>query len=157
MHYTVELRSVPATPLLAVRRRATLRELSQVVPDACGVVWKFIRDAQIASTGHNVAVYLSDRFDLEVGVEVGAGITPPADDDLSLSATPSGMVATTAHFGPYAGLVEAHEAIQHWCRVHEHRLAGPRWEVYGHWTDDPDQLRTDVYYLLEAPRTSSSP
>ncbi len=22
------------------------------------------------------------------------------------------------------------------------------WEVYGHWSEDPAQLRTDVFYLL---------
>jgi len=35
-----------------------------------------------------------------------------------------------------------------WCRSQGHRLSGTRWEVYGHWTDDPSKLRTDVYYLL---------
>jgi len=28
-------------------------------------------------------------------------------------------------------------------------FAGPNWEIYGHWTDDPAQLRTDVFYLLD--------
>jgi hypothetical protein len=27
-------------------------------------------------------------------------------------------------------------------------LAGPRWEVYGDWRDDPAELETEVYYLL---------
>ncbi len=27
-------------------------------------------------------------------------------------------------------------------------LAGPSWEVYGHWHEDPAQLKTDIYYLL---------
>jgi hypothetical protein len=33
-------------------------------------------------------------------------------------------------------------------------LAGPNWEVYGHWQDewnsDPSKIRTDVFYLLVA-------
>jgi hypothetical protein len=32
------------------------------------------------------------------------------------------------------------------------QLAGPNWEIYGHWQNewnkDPSQIRTDVYYLL---------
>jgi hypothetical protein len=28
-------------------------------------------------------------------------------------------------------------------------LAGPRWEIYGDWHDDPP-LETEVYYLLSA-------
>ena len=26
---------------------------------------------------------------------------------------------------------------------------GHTWEIYGHWTDNPDELRTDVFYLLK--------
>jgi hypothetical protein len=28
--------------------------------------------------------------------------------------------------------------------------SGARWEVYGHWTNDEAQVRTDVFYLLDA-------
>ena len=27
-------------------------------------------------------------------------------------------------------------------------IAGPNWEVYTHWEEDPAKLRTEVYYLL---------
>jgi len=27
-------------------------------------------------------------------------------------------------------------------------MAGPRWEVYGHWSDNPATRRTDIFYLL---------
>jgi hypothetical protein len=36
-----------------------------------------------------------------------------------------------------------------WCRTHGRRVAGPSWEIYGHWTEDESRLRTDVYHLLE--------
>jgi effector-binding domain-containing protein len=39
-----------------------------------------------------------------------------------------------------------------WCRDNGYTLAGPSWEIYGHWRDelhsDPSKIRTDVYYLL---------
>ncbi len=28
-------------------------------------------------------------------------------------------------------------------------LAGPRWEIYGDWREDPADLETEVYYLLQ--------
>jgi hypothetical protein len=38
-------------------------------------------------------------------------------------------------------------------RAQGHELAGPSWEVYGHWLDewnsDPRKIRTDVFYLLK--------
>ena len=56
------------------------------------------------------------------------------------------------HFGPYNRLGEAHQAIRDWCANHGYSLAGPNWEIYGHWLDawnaDPGQIRTDVFYLL---------
>ena len=35
--------------------------------------------------------------------------------------------------------------------------ASPRvqWEVYGDWSDDPAELRTDIYYRLSRPVTRS--
>ena len=30
-------------------------------------------------------------------------------------------------------------------------LAGPRWEIYGHWREDPAEVETEVYYLLAKP------
>jgi len=49
------------------------------------------------------------------------------------SATPVGSAATISHFGPYGDLGAAHVAIQEWCAEHNHRLTGPKWEIYGHW------------------------
>ena len=52
-------------------------------------------------------------------------------------------------FGPYAPSGAAHEAVRQWCSAKNHRLAGPNWEVYGHWMDErntnPSRIRTDVY------------
>jgi effector-binding domain-containing protein len=151
MQYEVELRNVTATPLLVVRRQTPLQELTKVLPEAYGVVWDFVRRAQVRSTGRNVAVYLNDRIDrmeVEAGVEVGPEVV--AEEPLFLSATPAGRAAMTTHVGPYSGLIAAHQAVRRWCREHHHVRAGPNWEVYGHWNDDSEKLRTDVFYLLAA-------
>src|SRR5262249_9197870 len=68
------------------------------------------------------------------------------------SATPAGPVAWTTHLGPYSGLGAAHDAVRQWCRANNRKLAGPNWEISGHWQSEwntnPSQIRTDVYYLL---------
>jgi hypothetical protein len=38
--------------------------------------------------------------------------------------------------------------VSRWCAAEGRGLAGPRWEIYGDWHDDPAELRTEVYYLL---------
>jgi hypothetical protein len=57
--------------------------------------------------------------------------------------------AKWSNHGDYARIGEANAAIIAWCRANDRLRAGPSWEVYGHWTDDPAQLRTDIYYLLQ--------
>jgi len=69
-----------------------------------------------------------------------------------LSATPAGPVASVTYLGPYGGLGAAHDSVRGWCKANNHNLAGPNWEIYGHWLPEwntnPSQIRTDVYYLL---------
>lgn len=146
MAIEVRIAHVEATHLAVVRRRASALELAMVVPEACGVVWDVLRRLGVEGAGRNVAVYLDDAIHLEVGVEVAA----PFDGhgDVIGSATPAGRVATAAHIGPYARLGEAHAAIRSWCGQRGCALAGPYWEVYGHWEDPPAEARTDIFYQL---------
>jgi effector-binding domain-containing protein len=152
MDYDVRLEQFGGCPLAIVRRRASTQDLSRVVPDACGTVWNVVRAQQIAGAGRHVALYWDDVINLEVGVELEAPFA--GHGEVVGSALPAGPVATAVHFGPYPRLHEAHRAIQEWCAKHSHALAGPCWEVYGHWLDewnnDPSKIRTDVFYLLKS-------
>ena len=147
--YDVRVEQVAATPLAVLRHRAAANELSRLVPEGCGRVWKFVRARGIPA-GRHVALYRDAAINLEVGVEAFA----PFDDadGVVASATPAGMAATATHLGPYGGLGAAHDAVRHWCAEHQYRLAGPSWEVYGHWEDawnrDPSKIRTDIYYQI---------
>ncbi|VTR93256.1 Uncultured bacterium genome assembly Metasoil_fosmids_resub OS=uncultured bacterium PE=4 SV=1: GyrI-like [Gemmata massiliana] len=157
MEHVVRLEQVSSQLLAVVRRRAGVRELSKIVPEACGIVWNVVRAQRVAGAGRHVAVYLDDQINLEVGVEVS---TPFAGHgEVIGSATPPGLTATTTHYGPYQRLHEAHEAIRQWCASNGYRPAGPNWEMYGHWKDewnnDPTQIVTDVFYLLVADGSSS--
>ena len=152
MDYDIRLEHCSARPLAVVRRHADLQELSKVVPDACGIVWGVVRAQQIPGAGRHVAVYLDDLINLEVGVELAAPFG--GHGEVTGSATPSGPVAATTHYGPYGLLHKAHEAIRQWCGNHGQVLAGPNWEIYGHWQDEwnsnPTKITTDVYYLLDS-------
>ena len=91
-------------------------------------------------------LYKDDVPNVEVGVEV-SGPFPPSGPVVA-SVLPAGEAATTVHRGPYDRLGDAHQAILTWCATHGREPAGPRWEVYGDWHEDPAQLETEVYYLL---------
>ena len=148
MEYQVHVHQVAPQLTAVVRFRASPDELAQIIPQACGEVWAFVRSSHLPHPGRNLALYLDGEMNIECGVEV---FQPFAGDGrVVCSSTPAGVVATAAHLGPYDRLGEAHAAICKWCSDHGHALAGPSWEVYGHWDDDPSKLRTDVFYLLKA-------
>ena len=152
MEYDIRVERLSSRPLAVVRRRASLPELSKVIPDACGTVWNVVRAQMVPGAGRHVALYWDDEFNLEVGVELEAPFG--GHGEVIGSATPAGTVATAVHFGPYNQLPVAHQAIRRWCADHGYALAGPYWEIYGHWIhewcDDPSKIRTDVFYLLKA-------
>jgi len=58
------------------------------------------------------------------------------------------QVATAVHRGPYEDLLVAHQAVRAWCAVHGHQIQGTRWEIYGDWRDNPEELETQISYLV---------
>lgn len=159
MRYEVEIRQVTRQHLAVMRARATYQDLGGKIRNilADNAVYAFIEKAGISPYGHNVIVYWDEEeksllstdegLMIEVGVQVASAFQ--SDGRVTCSATPGGTVATAIHMGPYDKLTEAHAAIREWCRQDKRPIAGPNWEVYGHWNDDPGKLRTDVFYLLK--------
>lgn len=149
MVYEVSRLQVARQPLAVIKLVAAQTALPQVLPKACGDVWNFIRAAKIAGAGRLVALYTGGTL-AALDVECGAEVAGPfvSDGHVVPSATPGGPVAVATHYGPYHLLGQAHNAVREWCQAQCLTLAGPNWEVYGHWTDDPAKLHTDVYYLL---------
>jgi effector-binding domain-containing protein len=144
--YEVTIQRVEPQITAVVRFRAVRDRLSTDVPKACGEVWAYIQAEKLPGAGRHVALYLDDCTNVEVGAEISQPF--PGNGRVVCSSLPAGLVATTAHIGPYAGLSAAHGAVSHWCSANGRKFAGPSWEIYGHWTDDPTQIRTDVFYLL---------
>jgi effector-binding domain-containing protein len=147
--YSVQLQDLPSVPVAVIRRQVAARDLSKVVPECCGLVWNELR-AQQTPAGRHVAIYWNGDIRLEVGVEANGPFVEA--NSVVRSATPSGKVATVTHVGPYHRVGAAHVAVREWCSAHGHRLAGPNWEIYGHWrpewNDNPALIRTDVFYQI---------
>jgi len=151
MEHVVRLERLSSRcPTAVVSRRARMQELPRVVPEACGTVWGVLRTLDVKGAGRHIALYMDDQINLEVGVELEHPF--PGHGEVIGSNLPSGEVATAVHFGPYNQLGVAHQAIRNWCARHGYALAGPNWEIYGHWKEawnsDPSKIRTDVFYLL---------
>ncbi|MEO5915851.1 MAG: GyrI-like domain-containing protein [Luteolibacter sp.] len=147
----IELTDSKPVSTAVIRDRVRPKDLARFVPAACGEVWSFVRAAGLPRPGRHIAVYSAPQGTVEVGVEVAEPFV--GNDRVRCSELPSGRVATTVHFGPYAGFADAHSRIRQWCAEHGHRLSVVSWEVYGHWEEnwnaDPSKIRTDVFHQLE--------
>jgi effector-binding domain-containing protein len=142
------VRVVDAAPqrIAAVRRSATRPELGKTIIGGFDVLWPFLRAAKVR-TGRNVVIYRDGLAQLEIGVEIFTDLAPA--DPVFMSSTPAGEAVTATHFGDYAQMHGAYQAIERWCASAGRKL-GPSWEVYGHWEEDPARRRTDIFFLLHA-------
>jgi effector-binding domain-containing protein len=150
MPYAITLVEESPRLVAATRGRASLTTLPATIPPLFDVVYDYLRSNDVPHRGLNLILYHplsgSHEFDLEACVEVEARF--PGSVAVRCLDTPAGRCASTTHVGSYEGLPAAHAAIRVWCAAHGHLLAGPNWEAYDHWHDDPAERRTDVYYLL---------
>jgi effector-binding domain-containing protein len=144
------LEHVQPQQLAAIRATAAQSRLGAGIIAALDKIWPVLR-AQGVRTGHNVVVYYGgppDALQIAVGVQVPDGFA--ADGEVQPVSTPSGAAATVAHFGDYAEMHGAYQALDQWCASNARTRTPVSWEVYGDWEDDPAKRRTDIYFLLES-------
>ncbi|MEO8275016.1 MAG: GyrI-like domain-containing protein [Thermoanaerobaculia bacterium] len=153
--YVVSIETRLPRDFAAVRARLPLSEVPARFRAYLDPVYAAARNGGPRLDGQNIFVYRdvpgSDRI---ADVDFGVGLLAPFEriGDVHPAALPAGEVATTTHWGSYATLGNAHAAVMAWCREHGKALAGPRWEIYGHWDADPRKCRTEVSYLVAEER-----
>jgi effector-binding domain-containing protein len=133
-----------------IAQTTTWAEYPALWPKLLDEVYTFVRgDPEIAAANprwQNVMLYKDDQPSVEVGVLVAAPFQGNAR--VIESTLPGCRVAMAVHVGDYAQLGATHEALIAFTDAHQLERAGPRWEIYGHWHEDPAQLETEIYYLL---------
>ena len=157
-HHEVRETIVAARPVAGVRAQVPRGRIAQEFGRHLDQVYAAARAGAVDLDGQNIFIY-RDATDEHLTVDFCVGVTRrfAAVGVVLPLETPRGVAAMTTHLGDYGGLGRANAAILAWCRAHDRTLAGPSWEVYGHWHADPALLSTDVYYLLQAPGADTRP
>jgi effector-binding domain-containing protein len=146
MMYAVIAQDVEARPTAVVAASTTWREFPSLWQPMLDEVWACLRAADIHHGCRNIMLYLDDAPRVEVGVELTQPC--PLTGRVLASSLPAGRVAKTVHYGSYAGLGAAHEAVIAWCDTEGLARTGVRWEVYGPHDDDPAKVWTEINYQL---------
>ena len=150
--YTVSLRTAARRTIAAVHARLPVSAVPTTFRRYLDQVYAAGKAGAVQLDGQNVFVYRDTRDrPSEADVAFGVGVMAPfvAVGAVEPTSLPVGEAAATTHWGSYAHLSAAHDAVAAWCRENGRRRSGTCWEVYGHWTDDEARLRTDVFHLLE--------
>lgn len=152
--YEVQVATVERVPTAIVKGWARSDNMSKTIRKLFD---EFYAAPPPPPRGLNVVYYphlAGDPVSAEgIPLEVGVQLAAPMESGMKgveaiASETPAGTVATVVHWGAYGELMRAYEALRKWSKESGRVLAGPFWEVYGHWSDDPKQVRTDVFYIL---------
>ena len=151
--HTVKLTTAKARPTAVVAQATTWGEFPRLWGRLLDEVYAVLRDGeapdatrQARPRWQNVMLYKDDVPNVEVGVLASGPFA--TNGRVVPSVLPAGEVAMTVHRGPYSELDRAHRAVRDWCAARGRQLAGARWEIYGHWREDPRELETEVCYLL---------
>ena len=148
--YVVREVIAAARPVAGVRAQVARGGVAREFSRHLDQVYAAGRARAVELDGQNIFIYRACTAD-QLTVDFCVGIKAPfaAVGAVVPLETPHGAAAMTTHQGDYGRIGEANAAIIEWCRANGRRRAGPSWEVYGHWSEDPAKLRTEIYYLLE--------
>ena len=131
MAYSIAVQRVAPRALASVHERMAIRDVPARFRPLLDQVYAAAKQHAIALDGQNVFVYRTGTAPL-ADVEFGVGVAGPFAPvgRVTCSQVPAGEVATTTHWGDYAALGAAHDAVVGWCRANGHVLAGVAWEGF---------------------------
>lgn len=148
----VKLLTAEPRPTAVIAQTTSWEEFPNLWSRLLDEVYAFVRTSEDLATERlgsprwqNVMLYKDHKPTVEVGVLVAGPFSP--EGRVIASQLPGGKAAMAVHYGDYAQLGRTHAAVRQFVTAERLALAGPRWEIYGHWRDDPTELETEIYYL----------
>lgn len=112
MSHVCEAIEQPDQPLLAIRNRAAVQDLPQVMGRSFGAVGQYLGELGEAPAGPPVVAYYNmdmQDLDLEIGFPTARSL--PAKGEIQSSKIPAGKFAVCLYTGPYEEMASAYEAL----------------------------------------------
>ncbi len=152
MSYECKVKEQPTQATLAIRTRASVQDLPQVLGKAYGAIAQYLGELGEQPAGPPfVAYYNMDMqdMDIEAGFTVSRGLS--GKGDIQAGEIPGGKVATCLSTGPYSGVEPAYNALSQWMKENGHEATGVAYEMY---LNDPGQtppqeLQTQIVFPLK--------
>lgn len=152
MNTPFEKISVPARPVLSVRKTTSVENLPAELGRAYQAVMLYLQELNEQPAGEPFAIYYNmdmQALDVEMGFPVRAGL--PGRGEVQANLLPAGEIVTSVHQGPYPSMAPTYEAMTAWMQENHYQPSGVVGEFY---LNDPEEVKPEEvltrieFYLL---------
>jgi effector-binding domain-containing protein len=152
MQYQIIMEEKAAQPTIAIRTRAAVQNLPQVLGKAYGDIMNYLMEIGVQPAGAPYVGYFNmdmQDLDLEIGFPVKQAIS--SKGDIQASEIPAGKQVSCLHTGPYSKVESAYNAMMEWVPANGYTATGVSYEFY---LNDPEQtpeneLLTKIVFPLK--------
>ena len=152
MQYQIIMEEKAAQPTIAIRTRAAVQNLPQVLGKAYGDIMNYLMEIGVQPAGAPYVGYFNidmQDLDLEIGFPVEQAIS--GKGDIQASEIPAGKQVSCLHTGPYSKVEPAYNAMMEWVPANGYTATGVSYEFY---LNDPEQtpeneLLTKIVFPLK--------
>jgi effector-binding domain-containing protein len=141
MERKVELKEIPAQPVLGMRFETSMEKIGEAIGNAFQQIFPYMGEAGVFPAGPPFALfYYEVEFDPEhIDVEVCMPVNRLVEGkgEVIGREVAGGSMVSTMHIGSYSEVEPAYEAIEAWIEENGYSHAGPAREVY---LNDPGQV-----------------
>ncbi|SET16589.1 effector-binding domain-containing protein [Natronincola peptidivorans] len=131
MNYKIELTEEAIQPVLSIRTRTTVDNLSEEIGKAYGVILQYLKEIGEEPLGVAFAAYYNmDMQDLDV--EMGFPVSKPLEGkgEIKASEIPGGKQVSCMYKGPYKEMEPTYNAMMQWMKDNGHTATGAAYEFY---------------------------
>ena len=152
MPYQITLEEKTAQPTIAIRTRAAVETLPQVLVKAFGDIMNYLTEIGVQPAGAPYVGYFNmdmQDLDIEIGFPVAQAIA--GKDHIQASEIPAGKQVSCLHTGPYNKVDSAYNAMMEWVPANGYTATCVSYEFY---LNDPEQtpeseLLTKIVFPLK--------
>ncbi len=147
---SIELRDIPAQPVVCTRSRVARSEIAATIGAELGRIVPHVlgNGGQLAGQPYTRYHDMNlGMLTIEVGMPVAAAVAGAGT--IEAATLPAGQVAVALHGGAYEQLGDSYAALERWLTSQSLKPAGAPWEVYVNDPGehpDPAAWRTEIYW-----------
>lgn len=146
----VEIQTQPGMAL-GIDATCTEATVGETLGKSYGEIMAYMGKNGLKQNGPAFAIYKNWGAKVELTACIPVDKKNTGSGNIKLVETKAGNAVKVDYYGPYAGSVAAHNAIDAWAKANSKTIVGAPWEVYVNdpTTVKPEEIHTEVIYPIQ--------